>query len=511
MKKSSKVAVASFAAACTLFAGIGFASAAEPASPSAAPVVAAQASEFNKTALRTAYDKVQSIANTYQAGKYTQGSWAVMFVRLQDAKALLNDANDGNTSAGGARNQGDIDVATQGLNLYPDALRGAVAGEPTGAAPWRNLSDLRDFYNKIKAVQKGSYPDEDWNYVQSMLRSSAYMLEPGYKDDSVYQTTVGYDNIFHAVYEMDPSLVAGIPTGGTGSSTPAPTPTPTPAPAPTPTPAPVDKKAGLRSAYDKVKDYKQSDFTAASPWAAFTAELAKAKDMLNTGATKEAFDAEATALNAKADALISIAGLKADIAKVSSLKPADYTEFTWYCLTLNLPYAKSVVADANATQERVNSAEGILSSSLAALKTPIAGQKTGADVPTTPKTKADLTALIAQADKLKQGDYNDASWKVFAAALKDAKDALKNSENSDLTRDGGIDDYTYNYVELEDAQSALVRKASQTMGPGAGAAGDAAKKSGLAQTGASVSIAVGVMALLAAAGAAVKLVDRKRA
>ncbi|WEV59093.1 hypothetical protein OZX67_00470 [Bifidobacterium sp. ESL0728] len=502
MKKTKKmVVVASFAAACTLFAGVGFASAAETPAPGSTPSVSAQASDFDKTQLQSEYNRVLNIANTYPGGNYTQSSWAVMYNDLDTAQAMLNDANDHTTQ--GAGHQGDVDNQTAILKSYPGKLQPAVAGLPTGADSWKTKDDLLAFYNKVKDVQESSYPgNENWTSFKLSRTSASWIFEPT-NHSNVHDITLAYDLLYKATRDLDPSLLPSAPApapGQGGSSTPA----------PAPAPAPVDKKAGLRSAYDKVKNYQQSDFTAASPWAAFTTERDKAKAMLDTDNTQAAFDAEATALNTKAGALISIAGLKADIAKVATLKPADYTEFTWYLVTLDVPYAQSIVNDADATQEDVSTAQSIFDEDLAGLKTPIAGQKTGADVPTTPKTKADLSGLVAQAEKLKQADYTEASWKVFAEALKDAKEALNPDAQSQLLRDSG-EDYTYNYVELEDAQSALVRKASPTQGKGGAGGAAAGNKAGLAKTGAAVSIVAGIMALLAAAGAAIKLVDRKRA
>ncbi|WEV67521.1 hypothetical protein OZX72_00460 [Bifidobacterium sp. ESL0769] len=502
MKKTKKmVIVASFAAACTLFAGVGFASAGETPAPGSTPVVSAQAN-YNRTALQAQHDRAVGIRNTAgNLSQYTQESWTWLLSDIIKAEAKLDASKDGNQNADGAMSQQDIDQTTSSMKLDMDLgiLQAPKAGEIRADAPLQNMASLQSFYNKIKNVARSSYPSATENQWTRFDQSRTYVSWILMADGDQYQITRAYDRLYADTYNIDQNLLPTPPA-------PAPSPSPSPSPAPAPTP---DKKAGLRSAYDKVKDYKQDDFTAASPWAAFAAELAKAKAMLDTDNTQAAFDAEATALNAKADALISIAALKADIAKASSLKPSDYSEFSWYLVTIDLPWAKDVVADANATKDDVSAIEGLLSEDLADLRTPIAGEKTGADIPTTPKTKTDLTKLVAQAETLKQGDYTAASWKVFAEALKDAKDALnpEAQPQSQLLRDGVEDDYTFNYVELEDAQSALVRNVAKTNG----AAGAAGKKAGLATTGANVSIVAGIMALFAVAGAAIKLVDRKRA
>ncbi|MCO6559234.1 MAG: FIVAR domain-containing protein [Bifidobacterium sp.] len=502
MKKTKKtVVVASFAAACTLFAGVGFAAADETPAPGSTPVVSAQAN-YDRSALQTQHDRAVTLrdANSGKLSQYTQSSWTHLLSDIDTAEAKLDSSKDGNFSAGGAASQSDVNSTASSIKTDLDLgiLQAPQAGDIKADAPLQTTASLQSFYNKVKDVVRSSYPsasNDKWSRFDASRSHARWTASSG---SDQYSVTRAYDDLYKDTYNLDQSLLpTSAPAPGQGGSS-------------TPAPAPVDKKAGLRSAYDKVKDYKQSDFTAASPWAAFDAERTVAKALLDSASpTDEALAAETTALNTKSGALISIAGLKADLAKAATLKPADYTEFTWYLVTLDVPYAQSIVDDANATQEDVSTAQSIFDSDLAGLKAPIAGQKTGADVPTTPKTKEDLSGLVAQAETLKQADYTADSWKVFADALKDAKEALNPDAQSQLLRDGG--DYTFNYVELEDAQSALVRNASQQQGQGGAGAGAAGNKSGLAQTGASVSIVAGIMALLAAAAAAIKLVDRKRA
>ncbi|WEV42033.1 hypothetical protein OZX57_00425 [Bifidobacterium sp. ESL0682] len=399
MKKLGKAVVASIAAACTLFAGAGFANAGE--APSGTPSQVSVRSMYNKTRLQSAYNAVLAIANGNTARNYKQSSWMVMHSDMETARAMLNDANDGISHANGAMSQADVDNTANLLSGYPGIMQTAVPGEPTGADPLKSKGDLQAFYNRVKNVQESSYPgNENWASFRIARNSASYLFEPSHGNESQYEITLTYDNLYHATKELDPSL---LPASHTPSHNPAPA--PAPAPVPTPAPAPADPKTPLRNAYDKVKGYKQADFVA-STWSAFAAERTAAKALLdNASATQAAINAETKSLNDKAAALINIAQLKSDIAKATSLKPSDYTEFSWYRVTLSLPYAKYVVANNNASKNDVDSAEGVLSSDLNGLKAPIAGQKTGADVPTSPKSKKDLAALVAQAEKLKESDY----------------------------------------------------------------------------------------------------------
>lgn len=272
--------------------------------------------------------------------------------------------------------------------------------------------------------------------------------------------------------------------------------------------------------YNKVKDYKQSDY-AAGTWAAFEAERTKAKALLDQADPDDAvLSGQATELERQAAKLVNISKLAATVAKVSSLNPANYTEFSWYLITFAVDGAKSVLADPDTRQYQVDDVDKQLNEDINNLKTPISGEKTGADVPAEDKTLKDLEALITQAEKLQQKDYTAASWAFFASALKDAKDIdAEWAGTADISFYREVNVFTYYYVQLEDAQSALVPVASQN-GKSDPAAKPAAKpanktsavkkKAALAQTGVSISIVAGVMVLFAGVAAAFKLSSRKR-
>ncbi|MDF7666034.1 hypothetical protein [Bifidobacterium sp. ESL0745] len=503
MKKSRKIAVASFAAVCTLFAGIGFANAAEPpAGP--APVVSAQAN-YDRSELQTQYNNLITLrdSNAGKLGQYSQYSWLSLLNDINKAQPKLDPSKDGQLNIGGAKDQKDITDTANSIktDLELGLLQSPKANELKADAPMQNAANLQAFYNKVKDVAQASYPSatqDQWDRFDGSRTHASWTLGEGGDDIDM---TRAFDDLYADTYNLDQNLLPTI-------SAPA-----------APAPAPVDKKAALRTAYDKVKDYNQADFASVA-WPAFDAERTAAKTLLDKAdATQAELDAEVNTLNAKVGALVNIAKLKADVAKASGLKASDYGEFSWYLMSsFSLPYAKSVLGNNAAAQSEVDNADIYLSADIADLKTPVAGQKTGADVPATVKTKADLTALVAQADKLQQGDYTADSWKVFAGALKYAKDAL-NPQQSDLLRDNDVDDYTYEYVQLEDAQSALVRNASAAQNnqaqptaaqPQANGAA-AGSNSGLATTGAAVSVVAVVMALFAGLAVAIKLVERKRA
>lgn len=182
---------------------------------------------FDKTNLRTEYNRVQAIANGNTAGTYKQSSWMAMHIDLDEAQKMLDDANDGNRTAGGAMSQSDVDTSTGILHSYPSILQGAVSGEPTGADPIKTKADLQAFYNKVKDVQQSNYPgNSNWTAFKTARDSAGYSFEPSHAGDSQYQVTLAYDLLYHAVKQLDSSLL------------------PTAAPAPAPAPAPSGTCSG---------------------------------------------------------------------------------------------------------------------------------------------------------------------------------------------------------------------------------------------------------------------------
>ena len=119
--------------------------------------------------------------------------------------------------------------------------------------------------------------------------------------------------------------------------------------------------------------------------------------------------------------------------------------------------------------------------------------------PTDPK--ADLRKEVESASKLDEKDYTADSWKVFAAALDNAKAVLEDKDATEAQISGAL-------TTLKSATAALV-KAGDTDKPSAGKPND--KGNGLSKTGASVAVIGVAMLLLAAAGfVTVNVVRRRR-
>ena len=125
--------------------------------------------------------------------------------------------------------------------------------------------------------------------------------------------------------------------------------------------------------------------------------------------------------------------------------------------------------------------------------------------PTDPK--ADLRKEVESASKLDEKDYTADSWKVFAAALDNAKAVLEDKDATEAQISGAL-------TTLKSATAALA-KAGDTGKPDDGDKPSAVKPNdkgnGLSKTGASVAVTGVAMLLLAAAGfVTVNVVRRRR-
>ena len=125
--------------------------------------------------------------------------------------------------------------------------------------------------------------------------------------------------------------------------------------------------------------------------------------------------------------------------------------------------------------------------------------------PTDPK--ADLRKEVESASKLDEKDYTADSWKVFAAALDNAKAVLEDKDATEAQISGAL-------TTLKSATAALAKagdtgKPDDGDKPSAGKPND--KSNGLSKTGASVAVIGVAMLLLAAAGfVTVNVVRRRR-
>ena len=183
---------------------------------------------------------------------------------------------------------------------------------------------------------------------------------------------------------------------------------------------PVVDKSALQTKYDEVKDKAKGNYTDDS-WSEFEAARDAAKDALDkTDATQ---DDVTTALENLTTAITNLkvkvdkTALASKIEEAEGKKKEDYTEETFNALEGALANAKTVLDDADATQDEVDNAAIILDNAINGLKTK----------PVVPTVNKD--ALQAKYDKIKdkaKDNYTDDSWNAFVTARDAAKTVLEN-------------------------------------------------------------------------------------
>ena len=262
---------------------------------------------------------------------------------------------------------------------------------------------------------------------------------------------------------------------------------------------------------------KEDNYTPAS-WAAYKTALDAANNAA-AAADGEISQSEVNAALANLQAAIgnlkapaNKTALQAEIAKLDSLKEADYTSRTWEVLSAQIAKATAVNKDENATQEDVDAAAAELKKAIEGLAKP--GDKTA------------LKAAIASAKTLEKAKYNTSAltWNVFEKAIEDAeaivddadatqadvdfalaelnekieglgepiKDSADNGDgDADADEDADADD------EDEDATQAPATQAPATDAP--------EKKSGCGSAVATTAVVLGLVATLGTA-----LVVKKR-
>ncbi|MCI1223405.1 choice-of-anchor M domain-containing protein [Bifidobacterium tibiigranuli] len=198
---------------------------------------------------------------------------------------------------------------------------------------------------------------------------------------------------------------------------------------------PVDWTA-LDAAIASAGKLKQPDYTAQS-WAPFAEALINAKGIRNNPAAAQGDADNVTSILADAQkALVKVAPApaKADktaldkaVTAASALKQSDYTADSWAPFAKAFADAKSVQADAKATQQVVDAAAAALTDTQKGLKKP---------APVIDWSKLDVA--IAAAAPLKQSDYTADSWTPFADALTAAKSVRANTKAAQAEVDSAV-------------------------------------------------------------------------
>lgn len=206
--------------------------------------------------------------------------------------------------------------------------------------------------------------------------------------------------------------------------------------------APVVDKTELQKAVDDAANLSADDYTA-DTWANFESALNAARDALaNDDAAQEQVDDALKALNdaraALAEKPVAPAVNKAELQKAvdeaASLKAEDYTAGSWEPFEAALDDAREVLADEDATQDRVNEALAALTDARGALKKPEA--KPDPDQPNPDKPNPDQPGSGDQGGNGGQGGAGDTDTKPSGNGNAAAKPAT--SSKKELPKTGDV-------------------------------------------------------------------------
>ena len=206
--------------------------------------------------------------------------------------------------------------------------------------------------------------------------------------------------------------------------------------------APVVDRTELQKAVDDAANLSADDYTAES-WATLDSALTAARDALaNDDVTQEQVDDALKALNDARAALaekpvvpaVNKAELQKAVDEAASLKAEDYTAGSWEPFEAALDDAREVLADEDATQDRVNEALAALTDARGALKKPEA--KPDPDQPNPDKPNPDQPGSGDQGGNGGQGGAGDTDTKPSGDGNAAAKPAT--SSKKELPKTGDV-------------------------------------------------------------------------
>ena len=220
----------------------------------------------------------------------------------------------------------------------------------------------------------------------------------------------------------------------------------------TPEPPALDY-TGLNAVINEAKDLldHEMEYTEES-FAAMRAALIEGEGIRSQEAypTQEEINTAAANLRAAIDGLQKVeaadplAELKALVAECKALKAEDYTPDTWG------PFAE-MLGDAEAAIERNESDPEIIGFTYQDLLD-AKGRLVKAAKPEPADPLAELKALVAEAEQLKQEDYTPESWEPFSYNLEDAKACIKRNETDPEQIGYAVNDLKNGMAALQPAE-----------------------------------------------------------
>lgn len=327
-----------------------------------------------------------------EASDYTPASWSNLTTAMTQAEAVLSKAD---------ADQSEIDHALAEVQVASDQL-----------IPIADLTALLATIGVAQSKVAADYTPESWSAFREVLEQAILISET----DGVTQVLVD---------QASQKLLAAMDNLA----------------------AIIDRTA-LDATITKASSLQESTYTPSS-WADFLAVMDKALALQkDPQADQESVDQITTALQAEIDQLVVKAdktALQAVVEKAQKKLAADYTTASWKVFGEKLAQGIDVLADVEATQEKV-------AQSVEELQT--AMDKLVASV-----DKRALQAAVAKAQTKEAGDYTPSSWAILSESLAQAKLYL----NLPTASQEAVDQAT---AELSAAINALEKETFQEVDKG---------------------------------------------
>jgi hypothetical protein len=332
-------------------------------------VVYAETQAVDKAALAGLIAEAEEL----DSSDYTQDSWSEFAAALSAANTVNDDAD---------ATQEQVDEAASDLQAAMDNL-----AELTDAV---DKTALEGLIAEADELDSSTYTQDSWtDFVAALSAAKTVSADEDATQAEVDEAASSLQAAIDDLVELPPAI----------------------------------DKTLLSSLIAEVEAFDPSDYTEDS-WSAFADALSAAKSVeADYDATQEQVDAAISSLQAAMDNLavqpgvvdkVALAGL---IAEADALDSSDYTQDSWSEFAAALSAAKTVNADADATQEQVDAAASGLQAAISNLvELPPAVDKTL------------LAGLIAEAEELDSSDYTQESWDEFALALSAANLANANAD-----------------------------------------------------------------------------------
>lgn len=321
---------------------------------------------------------------------YTTDSWNALEEALKAAQNVVDNQN---------ATKEEIDSAKENLQKAYNELKSVTGTEP-------NFEELNKLISAYDNLDEKNYTAETWTAFAKVLEEAKKIT----KDPNASQENI--DSVKERLKTAFDELKPATSTAPDFTE--------------------LDNLISICANLDKEKYTETS-------WNALAEALQAANEVkIKADVTQDEINSAKEQLQTAYDALEEVPTTGADftalnklIAECEILKAEDYTETSWKTFSEVFIAAKEVAANAQAVQEKVDEAYENLKAACDRL------EKTS----TTGTDFAELNKLIEAYENLKQDDYTEETWTVFAEALKAAKEV---AGRTDATQ-----------AEVDSAKSAL--------------------------------------------------------